>query len=120
MSSPSAFAYIMAVTMDSFIIFADATKSNTIEFLIVIINIIKSCSINMKLSGVKILIIATIVKIIVIIINIIKTCSITMKLSGIKFIIIIASSPLFRGRIFEYCMIQSPHLPMTTFPFSHS
>ena len=117
MCSPFVFPCIMAVIMHSFIFFAGTMKSYTIKFLslcislyngsdnalfhifrwhhesytikflIITINIISSCSMNMKLSSAKFLTIATIIKIIVI--NIIKTCNITMKLPGIKFIIII-------------------------------
>ena len=118
MCSPFVFPCIMAVIMHSFIFFAGTMKSYsikflslcislyngsdnalfhifrwhhesyTIKFLIITINIISSCCMNMKLSSAKVLTIATIIKIIVII-NIIKTFNITMKLSGIKFIIII-------------------------------
>ena len=54
--------------------------------LIITINIMKSCSITMKLFGISII---TVIMVIVIIINI-KSCYITKKLSDIKFFIDIA------------------------------
>ena len=54
MCNPSIFVCVMAMIMDCFIIFAN------IKFLIIIINIIKSCSITVKLSGVNFSIIAII------------------------------------------------------------
>ena len=66
-------------------------KSHIHEFYIIIIIItnIKFCSITMKLSSVKfIIIIINIISIISIIINIIKSCGITMRLSDIEFLTI--------------------------------
>ena len=55
-----------------------------------IISIIKSCSIIIKRSGVKFIIVFSItVMVMLIIINIIKLCDITMELSGIRLLIII-------------------------------
>ena len=92
MYSCHVFACMMAMVTGSFINFTQIMKSNTIEFLLIIIiigNIIRPCGITMKLSGIKFIITITItVMVIVIIINIIKSCSINMNFSDIKFFII--------------------------------
>ena len=77
------FASIIAVIINSFIIFAGSMKSHTMKFPInIIINIIKSYSDIMKLSGIKLIIITTTV----IIINSLNPCSITMNSFNIKFL----------------------------------
>ena len=73
-SSYPEFAFIIAVIPDSFSeFFADTMKSHTIEFLIIIINIIKSCITTMELLGIKFIITA----IIVIIINVSSSAALT-------------------------------------------
>ena len=125
-----------------FIVSAGTMKSNVIKFLIIIIiNIKKSCRIIIKLSVVRctIIIINTIM-VTVIIIDIIKSCSITIKLPVVEFftvaitianiiatiisiiIIFINNIKLLLADVaelllYDYCMFQSPYLPMATFPF---
>ena len=101
--SLSVFAYIMAVITNSFTIFVDTIKFDTIKFLIIInvrfysivmkpsriefIVIKSSCSIIMKFSDIKLFMIA-IIMIIAISITI-KSCNIIIKNSDTKFLNII-------------------------------